>query len=278
MKNKYPIYVISKGRWKSPLTCRALDEMSIDYKLIIEPDEFENYSKAVNSDRIIVAPENFSKQGNGSIPVRNFVWEYSIQNNDKRHWILDDNIEQFNWMNNNLQHKCVSASIFRAAEDFVDRYSNVAIAGFEYDFFLKSRVKWNPFRLNTRIYSCSLIRNDLKQRWRGKYNEDTDLSIRVLKDGWCTILFLAFIQQKKQTMTTDGGNSDIYKETNERREFAESLRNQHPDIVKVTRKFGRWHHHVNYRVFKKNKLKRIKSFNPEQLKRVDNYGMELISK
>jgi len=28
-----------------------------------------------------------------------------------------------------------------------------------------------------------LIRNDIPYRWRAKYNEDTDLSLRVLKDG-----------------------------------------------------------------------------------------------
>jgi hypothetical protein len=29
---------------------------------------------------------------------------------------------------------------------------------------------------------------------------------------------------------------------------------QHPDVVKITRKWGRWQHHVDYRPFKKNKL------------------------
>ena len=53
-----------------------------------------------------------------------------------------------------------------------------------------------------------------------------------------------------------GGNTDIlYAKTDDRLEFAQSLAEQHPDVVNVTRKFGRWHHNVNYKPFKKNILK-----------------------
>lgn len=44
-------------------------------------------------------------------------------------------------------------------------------------------------------------------------NEDTDLSFRALKDGYCTILFNAFLCDKAQTMTMKGGNTDeLYKD------------------------------------------------------------------
>ena len=52
-----------------------------------------------------------------------------------------------------------------------------------------------------------------------------------------------------------GGNTDtIYAETNNRKEFAESLKEQHPDLVNVVWRYNRWHHEVNYEPFKKNKL------------------------
>ena len=271
---RYPIYIISKGRAKSRLTSKALEEIGLPYKIVIEPQEFEEYSAVINSEKILTLP--FSNLGQGSIPARNWVLNYSRANGDIRHWILDDNIEQFNRLHNNMQVKVVSDGIFRAAEDFVDRYENIAIAGFEYDFFLKSRAKWNPFRLNTRIYSCSLILNSIPFEWRGKYNEDTDLSLRVLKAGFTTVLFLAFIQQKTQTMKLKGGNTDeIYANTNDRKEFAESLAQQHPDVVKVTRKFNRWHHQVNYSPFKRNILKFKEGI--ELPSGINNYGMSLKS-
>ena len=272
MSSKYPIYIISKGRWKSRLTSKALDHIGLDYKIVIEPQEYKNYAAVINPNKILVLP--FSNLGNGSIPARNWVLNHSQNNGDKRHWIMDDNIEQFNRLNNNLQIKVSCDGIFRAAEDFVDRYKNVAMAGFEYDFFCKSRSKWKPFRLNTRIYSCILLSNSTPFKWRGKYNEDTDLSLRILKEGYCTVLFLAFIQQKTQTMKMKGGNTDeIYGKTDDRKEFAESLATQHPDVAKVTKKFGRWHHHVDYSQFKRNELQPADDLKVD--KGVNNYGMKL---
>ncbi len=170
--------------------------------------------------------------------------------------------------------KVTSGTIFKCAEDFVDRYENVAIAGLQYDFFAKAKTILPAFALNTRIYSCILIKNDLPYRWRGRYNEDTDLSIRALKDGWVTVLFYAFIQEKATTMTMTGGNTDeLYKEDG-RLLMAQELQRQHPDIVKVSRKFKRWQHHVNYQPFKKNKL--IKKEGLEIQNKVNNYGMKLI--
>jgi len=239
MNPKYPIYIISKGRWESRKTVKSLEYMGVPYRIVVEPSEYEKYAEVIDKQKIIVCPEDFSKRGQGGIPVRNFVWEHSIKEGHRWHWILDDNIEQFNRLNHNLQVKVRTGAIFVAAEDFVDRYENIAQAGFQYDYFAKARTILPAFQFNRRIYSCILIRNDMPFRWRGKYNEDTDLSIRILKAGYCTILFNAFIQQKARTLTMKGGNEEIYKETDNRREFAESLQQQHPDVVKVTWKFNR---------------------------------------
>jgi len=60
--------------------------------------------------------------------------------------------------------KVGSGTIFRVAEEFVDRYENVALAGFQYDYFLPSKYKFPAFVANTRIYSCILIKNDIPYR------------------------------------------------------------------------------------------------------------------
>jgi len=131
-----------------------------------------------------------------------------------------------------------------------------------------------PYILNTRIYSCILIKNDLPHHWRGRYNEDTDLSLRCLKDGWCTVLFLAFLADKMATMTMSGGNTDQLYQGDGRLDMAKSLQEQHPDVVTITHKWDRWQHHVDYSQFKKNKLK-LKG-NVDSLPEVDNYGMYLV--
>lgn len=271
MNPKYPVYIISKGRWESRLTSDACEKLNIPYLIVIEPQEYEQYANVINPDKIKVLP--FSNLGKGSIPARNWVWEDAISRGAERHWILDDNIDGFYRLNKNLKVPVASGTIFKVAEDFTDRYENVALSGMNYFMFASRKTKMPAYYLNTRIYSCILIKNDIPFRWRGRYNEDTDLSIRVLKEGWCTILFNAFLCYKITTMTMKGGNTDELYRGNGRLEMAQSLVDQHPDIAKVSWKWGRHQHHVDYSVFKKNKL--IKKQGLEINRGVNNYGMIL---
>jgi hypothetical protein len=159
-------------------------------------------------------------------------------------------------------------------EEFVDRYENIAIAGPNYMGFAVARYKLPPFILNTRIYSMLLINNKIPYRWRGKYNEDTDLSLRALKDGWCTVQFYAFLGDKVATLTMKGGNTDtVYNTGDKRLEFAKSLCEQHPDVAKLVWRYDRWHHQVNYAPFKKNKL--VMKQGLIVPKGVNNYGRVL---
>ena len=268
----YPIYVVSKGRWNSRLTSKALESMGVPYRIVIEPQEYHKYSLVIDSAKILTLP--FSNLGQGSIPARNWIWEHSIAEGHRRHWIIDDNIQYFHRFHANRRYVMQSDASFRAIEDFIGRYSNVALAGMQYEKFAPIKAKHDkPFVTNTRIYSCILIDNAISHRWRGRYNEDTDLSLRVLKDGLCTILFYAFLAEKRATMSMGGGNTDELYQGDGRLEMARSLQRQHPDVVKITRKWGRWQHQVDYRPFKANKLiRRPGVVIPEG---VNNYGMRL---
>lgn len=291
MLPKYPIYVISKGRWKNPLTAMALEECGVPYQIVVEPQEYDKYADVISAEKILVTP--FSNLGQGSTPVRNWVWEHSISAGAARHWVLDDNLYMFLRFNHNLKVPVADGTIFRLAESFVDRYSNVAISGLNYLHFIERKKgnRYPPVRLNTRIYSCILIQNDIPYRWRGKYNEDTDLCIRALKDGWVTMLFNAFLADKTTTMRMPGGNTDeLYAgngwslgRTTELTpamqdavlEKAETLRLMHPDIVEVKQKWGRWHHEVDYSGFRGNALELADS--PEDVfDQSDDFGFRLI--
>lgn len=271
MNPQYPVYIISKGRWESRLTSKALELMCVPYRIVIEPQEYEQYAAVIDPKKVLMLP--FSNLGQGSIPARNWVWEHSIASGATRHWILDDNIRYFMRLNNNSRVYVRTGATFRAAEDFVDRYENVALAGMQYKMFALDRTKYPPFYLNTRIYSCILIKNDIPYRWRGRYNEDTDLSIRALKDGWCTMLFYAFLADKIATMTMKGGNTEALYQEDGRLKMAQSLVDQHPDIVTITRKWDRWQHQVDYSAFRTNKLRKRQGLVIKA--GVNEYGMVL---
>lgn len=260
MNPEFPVYIISKGRSSKQLTARELTKMQVTFKVVVEPVDFYEYAKFISTDNLLVLP--FSNLEQGSTPARNWVWEHSINAGASHHWILDDNIEGFHRLNRNTKFKVTSGTIFKCAEDFTLRYENVKLSGFNYYSFCKTSDMVPAFYLNTRIYSCILVNNKIPFRWRGKYNEDTDLSLRVLKTGWCTVLFNAFLAGKVTTMRMSGGNTDtVYNDGTNRLAFAESLAQQHPDCASVVWRFNRWHHHVDYSRFKRNKLQKKNSEN-----------------
>lgn len=229
--------------------------MEIPYRIVIEPQEYEAYAKYIDHAKILVLP--FQNLGLGSIPARNWIWEHSIEEGHSKHWILDDNIDGYIYYNNNLKNPIDNGAAFAGIEAFVDRYSNVALAGHHYSMFICAKKGYHPpFLLNTRIYSSILIDNSIPFRWRGKYNEDTDLSLRVLKSGLCTMLFYVWGANKMSTMMMKGGNEEIYSEAGKSRHLmTESLIQQHPDCVRSIPRYGREvHHYINYRQFYKNKL------------------------
>ncbi len=255
MNPKYPIYILSKGRWENPLTANALERMKVPYNIVVEPREYAEYCKTINPNRIIKAPENFSDRKQGAVPVRNFIWDHAQDLGVHRHWQLDDNIRFFSRLYKNRKIKCATGVCFKVCEILTDRYQNVAQSGLQYAMFATTMKHWGPVIVNTRVYSCVLNPNWLDYRYRGTYNDDTDLSLRILKDGWCTLQIVAFLCKKVQTgADTKGGMGNLYHGDG-RLKMAQSLQRQHPDLVTVKQRFHRWQHVVNYSSFKKNKLK-----------------------
>lgn len=250
---RYPVYIISKGRWESRKTVTSLDALGIAYRIVVEPQERAEYARYIPESRILALP--FGNLGHGSIPARNWVFEHAIAEGHRRHWILDDNIVGFGTQKYGRRIRTNSGDFFRLCEDFTDRYENVAMAGIRYRFHHNYIL--TPYLLNTRIYSCILMNNEIPHRWRGRYNEDTDLSIRVLKDKYRTILFTWCYCDKMATMKLKGGNTDELYEGDGRTAMAESLQQQHPDIVTIVDKWGRKQHSVNFNRFKNNGLQRI---------------------
>jgi hypothetical protein len=282
MNPEFPVYIVSKGRADSRLTSRAFESMGVPYSIVVEEEEFEKYRAVINRSRILVLDKTYQREYNafgifegtkGSGPARNFALDHAIRRGAPWHWVVDDNINGFYRANNNLKVPVSDGTIFRCMEDFVLRYKNIAMAGPNYFMFFSRKDKVPPFILNSRIYSCNLIRNDTGFRWRGRYNEDTDLSIRMLKGGWCTVLFNAFLQEKTTTMTMKGGNTDeLYaKGTLEKSRMIVAM---HPDVCRLTRRFGRIHHYADYSKFKNMKL--IRKDGIEISSGVDNYGMKLV--
>ena len=287
MNPKYPLYIVSKGRWESRKTSNALEKMNVPYYIVVEEQEFGQYASVISEDKILILDKQYQRdydtcddlgdtKSKGPGAARNFCWQHSIDKGYDWHWVMDDNIINFRRLNNYEKIQVLNGTIFHAMEEFCLRYKNVAMAGPNYTMFAYSAdpSKVPPYYLNTRIYSCNLIRNDIPFRWRGRYNEDTILSLDILKAGWCTIQFNAFLQHKIRTQSIKGGNTEEFYSKEGTLPKSQMQVAMHPDVSRLVWKFGRWHHHVDYRPFKKNKLIRKEGIEIPQ--GVNNYGMELV--
>lgn len=280
MKNKYPIFIPTKGRYKTPQTVNMFNLHKVDYKIVIEEQEYKNYSKIVDRDKILILPH----KNEGLTVTRNWIWDYAEKNKYEKFWTFDDNIGRVYRWNNNKRIQVADGTYLKVIEDFSDRYENLYIIGMNYVSFCKDRDNIPPYYQNSRVYSNMLLTTNAKlsngEKLRNKlfYNDDTDLCLRVLKDGLPTIDINAFLVDKSTTMTMRGGMTEYYlsDDCKDRYTFAKSLKDAHPDVVKITKKFGRWHHHVNYKPFRNNKLIRKKNIVIPDV--VNNYGMKLIKK
>lgn len=267
-KAKYPIYVVSKNRSDIGRMHISywLSNMQQPHSIIVEKQDIESYEKTygqspyctiielpqIYKDEYDVFDESIGIPGTtGPGPARNFAMEHAKQKGSTWCWVLDDNTEfpGFARYYRGRRIPCYSAEVFRTLEDFVDRYENVGQAGLNYSKFCIDEGEYPPFVTNTRIYSFLLLRNDLPYRWRGRYNEDTDLSLRMLKDGWCTIQQNCYLACKVTTQKVKGGNTQEFYVNEGTKAKSEMLVAMHPDVAKLVWKFSRWHHEVNYKGF-----------------------------
>jgi glycosyltransferase involved in cell wall biosynthesis len=246
----------------------------VPYTIFVERSEVEDYARHIQPSRIHVLPH----ENQGLTVTRNYIWDYAESCGHDWFWTFDDNISGLYRFNHNLKTPCADATVLAVVEDFAQRYENLAITGLNYFMFVKRKYVIPPYILNTRVYSNMLINTRARDRngspFRNVtfYNDDTDLCLRVLKAGYCTVLFNSFLIYKQTTMTVSGGMTDYYLDTDNRREFAEELVKAHPDCVQLTYKWGRWHHHVDYSRFRQQLKRREGVVIPRG---VNNFGMVL---
>jgi hypothetical protein len=285
---RFPIYIPSKGRADIAKTMPVLDKMGVPYRVVVEEAEHDSYAARFGEDRIIILDPAYQADydscdeyglefSKGSGPARNFIWDHAQAEGHPFHWIMDDNIVLFERYHQNQRIPVADGTVLYAMEDFVSRYRNIAMAGPEYHMFTPSRNRFPPYRIGTRIYSCILIRTDVPFRWRGRYNEDTILSLDVLKAGWQTVLFVAFLQWKVPTQSLPGGNTDAFYAAKGTLPKSEMLARLHPDVAKVVWRYNRWHHEVNYGRFRRRPLilrdgVELPAENPYRLKKVARVG------
>lgn len=276
---RYPIYIPTKGRSGDPCTARMFSKYGVPFRLVVEPQEVEAYKEF--KEHLCVLPDN----DKGLIFARNFIKQHSIDEGHARHWQFDDDIMWMSRLHRGYRLQCPPNVAIVLAEDFVERYENVALCSFNSIHFVPSSKgsgpKIPPFYLNQRCYTVFLMLNSLPNKWRYRYNEDTDMTLQVLADGWCTILFNAFMIYTKSTTANStgvsggGGQAGVYAGDG-RLKMARDLERVWPGVVETKRRFNRPQHHVkgDWKMFD-TPLKRRTDVDFNSFPAINEHGLKL---
>lgn len=264
---RYPVYIVSKGRYENPITAKMFMREGVNFKIVIEPQERDLYLKTIPEKNILCT--NFSNLGLGSYPARNFAWQDSIKNGFDKHFLFDDNIHGFVSMAGLRRVGSATAlESLNALIDFEKRFKKIAISGYNYSYFCTKENKY-AFSYNTHVYSGMLINNHIPFRWRLKYNEDIDLCLQALHNGWNTILLNAYLINKVSTSKKlKGGNqTELYQNNAEEKKIlkAKTIKEVWPQYVDLMIRFGRPHHFINWKKhFKQPLIKRPEYCNAKE--------------
>lgn len=272
---KYPIYIPTKGRFENNLTAELLLKSNIDFRLFVEDTEYQQYEKRFGSDKL-VALDGHDFGGVGY--ARNFIKDYSISRNEKRHWQLDDDIKLFYRLNKGINTECSADEALSAVEDFTDQFQNIGITGLSANTFVKFSNK--PYEVNRFAYTCFLVNNSISCRFRKELEEDLDMNLQILTSGLCTVKINLYNFAWASTGARKGGCTTEYKGSKlARLRNAKILALTWPQYVTVVWKFNRWHFQVkdNWRCFH-NKLIRRTDIDWSQIPETNEYGIQLIKR
>lgn len=256
MLPRYPVYVPSKGRHRDgqALTVRALARDHVPFRLVVVAEEEDLYRRHVSHrDQLIVLPETVTNL----LETRNWIRDHAEAEGHERHWQLDDNMSNFYRLWEGRRIPVHGGVALRVCEDLSDRFTNVGVSGLNYTMFVPFQTP-APFLPNVHVYSCTLVNHAMPYRWRLVYNDDTDLCLQALTNGWATIQVSALNAHKQTTMMSAGGNTDsLYRDAAEadhrdtmgRYQMAVMLERAWPGTVKVKRSYGRYQHAIDWKKF-----------------------------
>jgi len=226
----HPIYIPSKSRPRK-ITSQALEDVGISkYLVVVEPQDYDEYLSVYDSSNLLCMDQNDM----GIQYVRNFCKTHSRDLGFDYHWQIDDNIRDFRVRKNNKNVRDNARNLMSAAGEYMKRYDNIGILGFCHVGF--AFAKTNSVDVNKQVYSCVLVNNTLDIEWRPDVVEDTDYSLQVLEQSYCTLLLNTFLIGKETTSTNSGGNdnSDEWRMVR-----SKGLQKYWPGAFKITEQYGR---------------------------------------
>lgn len=207
----FNIYIPSKSR-SDCITGKKLKEHKINFKIVIEPQDYDEYVK--KWDNLLILDKN----DKGISYVRQSIINYAKSLNQKYIWMIDDDITEFWFRNNN--NECIKANIsfLKEIEELFFNHPEKNLIGQIGLYHSVWACKKNcniPFNSeNVGIvqivgYNLSKINIEYDALLDGM--EDQDFTLRLLKSGIKTLRYNHFSFKTFNKGSNKGGLYDFYK-------------------------------------------------------------------
>jgi hypothetical protein len=230
--NKYPIFVLSKGR---PLpevatTIKLLNESSLDYTIVVEPQDVQAYRAVFdrpNIDFLVLA------QNDGGIEfVRQSILEEARENGTEYYWQIDDNVKAFIRKDGKEKTPAKAVDVFKYIEDLVDKYDHVALAAPQHEVIAHWATE--DFMFNKGTWACVLTntKTGINYTKGMPIIEDLDFILQHLIAGWNTIVSNKFCMVKPQSGKTKVGGLQ-YAYTTVYEQMIHKLLDKYPEHTKL---------------------------------------------
>lgn len=260
------IYIMSKGRPQ----CKTADTLvKLNYPgewFIVcgnNDDKIPEYKKNWGENKVLVFDWHeeikntdtldnfgFEKMPSGATPARNAIRKISEDRGELRHWQFDDDYNNFRCVDlktNKMETIKKGASL----ENILFCFAKFAYKTESKNCgFATASETFNgdtAFKFRRRIFNAHNMTSKKVDwnKWRSRMNDDLINSIENWKKGNPIFSFLFASIVMPSTQSEKGGLTDIYQDEGTVRKTAYAILIE-PKAVKLVKKYGRYHHKVNW--------------------------------
>lgn len=194
---RYPVYVLTSGDAVHCWTGDLLRADRVPFVLVVTQEEVAAYQAYYEPGWLLVAP--FARGEGWAARVRTWLKGQAEAGGWRRHWQLVDTIRRLRRRSDGGRRIPVRTGYALAVvEDFVERFTNVAAAGMNYQGFVPTGKMRKPFMANVQVYACSLYETFLPFGWRGSAHEELDYTLQLLASGLCTVMVNALVVERAE--------------------------------------------------------------------------------
>lgn len=224
-----PIYIPSRHRPNANLTTKAFDEAGLDYYLLIEPHDYQNYLTYHPKSRLVV----MDKDNQGVWYARTYAMNHANANGHLYCWEFDDDMKWFCYRMNGKMVRTSPRHLISLVEQTTYQFSNIGAAGIGDAGFIFGYDNKPPVVYNAMVFQAMLLRTDTGLSFRPDVVEDADYSLQLLHAGWVTLTYKRIGQSTATTMKMKGGQTDTAYEGDGRLKQMQKLLEYHPGSYKI---------------------------------------------